>query len=182
MDFAGPLEGKMYLIAVDAFSKWPEVVIMDTTTTSKTIDALRDMFARWGLPHQLVKDNGPQFTSIEFENFIKSNGVRSAPYHQATNWLAKRLVQSFKQALHVSKKEKRSLIHRVATFLFQYRNAAHATTEIPPAELMIGHMMRNQLDLLRPDLRNTIVNKQTRQVMTRSASFLCWGEGDGPRL
>ena len=28
MDFAGPVEGKMYLIAVDAFSKWPEVVIM----------------------------------------------------------------------------------------------------------------------------------------------------------
>ena len=94
----------MYLIAVDAFSKWPEVVIMDTTTASKTIDALRDMFARWGLPHQLVTDNGPQFTSIEFENFIKSNGVvhiRSAPYHPATNGLAERFVQSFKQALHV---------------------------------------------------------------------------------
>ena len=113
VDFAGPLEGKMYLTAMDAFSKWPEVVIMDTTTTSKTIDALRDMFARWGLPHQLATDNGPQFTSIEFENFIKRNGVvhiRSALYHPATNKLAERFVQSFKQALHFSKKEKHSLI------------------------------------------------------------------------
>ena len=39
----------MYLIVVDAFSKWPEVVIIDTITTSKTIDARREMFARWGL-------------------------------------------------------------------------------------------------------------------------------------
>ena len=39
----------MYLIVVDAFSKWPEVVILDTITTSKTIDARREMFARWGL-------------------------------------------------------------------------------------------------------------------------------------
>lgn len=75
MDFPDPLEGKMYLIAVDAFSKQPEVVIIDTTTSSKTIDALRDMFAHWGLPHRLVTDNGPQFTSVEFEKFIKSNPV-----------------------------------------------------------------------------------------------------------
>lgn len=34
---------------------------------------------------------------------------------------------------------------------------------------MIGHIMRNQLDLLRPELKNRIVNKQTCKVMTRSA-------------
>ena len=131
------------------------------------------MFARWGLPHQLVTDNGPQFTSLEFENFIKSNGVihiRSAPYHPATNGHVERFVQSFKQALHISKEERRSLNHRVATFLFQYRNTAHATIEILPAELMIGHIMRNRLDLLHPNLRNTVVNKQTCQVMTMSAA------------
>ena len=54
---------------------------------------------------------------------------------------------------------------------------------IPPAELMIGHIMKNQLDLLCPDLRNTIVNKQTRQEITRSTAvprdFLV---GDGLRL
>ena len=44
MDFASPLVGKMYLIVVHAFSEWPKVVIMDAITTSKTIDALRDMY------------------------------------------------------------------------------------------------------------------------------------------
>lgn len=104
MDFAGPLKGKMYLIVVETLSKWPEVVIMDTATTIKTIEAVRDSFAHWGQPHQLVTDNGPQSTSVEFENFIKSIGVvhiQSAQYHPATNSLADRFVQSFKHALHV---------------------------------------------------------------------------------
>ena len=32
IDFAGPFQGKMFLIIVDAHSKWPEVIIMSSTT------------------------------------------------------------------------------------------------------------------------------------------------------
>ena len=55
------------------------------------IELLRTVFARNGLPEQIVSDNGPQFTSSKFENFMKENGIthfRSAPYHPATNGLA----------------------------------------------------------------------------------------------
>ena len=88
----------MFLIVVDAHSKWPEVVPMRKTTTDKTINVLRGMFARWGIPHQLVSDNGPQFTSEQFEMFMKDNNVkhlRGAPYNPSTNGLAERFVQSF---------------------------------------------------------------------------------------
>ncbi|KAJ8346504.1 hypothetical protein SKAU_G00279050 [Synaphobranchus kaupii] len=100
VDFAGPFEGHMYLVVVDAHSKWPEVHIMDSTTASKTIQVLRGLFSRYGIPHILVSDNGPQFCSEEFSAFLKSNGVkhiRSAPYHPATNGLAEHFVQTFKQ-------------------------------------------------------------------------------------
>ena len=50
VNFAGPFQGKSFLIVVDAYSKWPEVVAMDETTTDKTVDALRAIFARWGIP------------------------------------------------------------------------------------------------------------------------------------
>ena len=51
-------------------------------------------------PEQLVSDNGPQFTSTKFENFMSGKGIthfRSAPYHPTTNGLAKQLVRTFKQ-------------------------------------------------------------------------------------
>ena len=76
VDFAGPLQGKMYFVIVDAHSKWPEVFEMASTTSKKTIDILRYVFAQYGLPDQLVSDNGPQFTSDEFQQFLCLNGIK----------------------------------------------------------------------------------------------------------
>ena len=96
LDFAGPFQGAMFLLAVDAHSKWPEVHIMKDTTTTKTIDVLRNIFSSYGIPEQLVTDNGPQFISDDFAMFVRMNGIkhiRCAPYHPATNGLVERFVQ-----------------------------------------------------------------------------------------
>ena len=45
IDFAGPFRGSMYLIMVDAHSKWPEVIRINKTT-QKTIEVLKMVFAR----------------------------------------------------------------------------------------------------------------------------------------
>ena len=69
--------------------------IMSTTTVSKTTKVLRVMFAAYGMPDQIVTDNGPHLISSEFDTFLKQNRVkhvRSAPYHSSTNKLAKRFV------------------------------------------------------------------------------------------
>ncbi|XP_061094922.1 uncharacterized protein K02A2.6-like [Conger conger] len=111
IDFAGPFMGTTFLVVVDACSKWPEVFTMNSTTTSHTIDVLRSLVARTGVPEQLVSDNGPQFTANEFQMFLKRNGVRhitSAPYHP-------------------------------------------------------GRGLRSRLDLLKPNLRRTVKDRQMKQ-------------------
>ena len=174
VDFAGPVEGKMFMVVVDAFSKWPEVTIMPSTTTQMTIEQLRDnIFARWGIPSVVVTDNDPQFLAQEFEWFMKLNSIKhykSSPYHPATNGLAERFVQTLKRALRVSRKEPRTLQHRLANFLLTYRNSRHASTEVSPATLMINRDVRSRLHLLRPDLLGTVMRAATRQVMDRSAA------------
>ena len=65
-----------------------------STTSERTVDILSTIFARNGLPQQLVSDNGPQFVSEEFREFLRFN--ESAPYHPATNGLAERFVHTFK--------------------------------------------------------------------------------------
>ena len=85
--------------------KYPEIVLMRKTSASETVSVLRTVFARHGLPLQIVSDNGPQFVSEEFRHFLSVNGVRhvfSAPYHPSTNEQAERLVQSFKQCMKSS--------------------------------------------------------------------------------
>lgn len=106
IDFAGPFLGSMFLIIVDAYSKWPIVRQMKSTTSSQVIEVLRSVFADNGLPDSLVSDNAPNFVSEEMELFLKKNGVkhiRSAPYHPKTNGLAERFVQTFKQAMKAAK-------------------------------------------------------------------------------
>ena len=98
IDFAGPFMQRMFLIIVDAYSKWMDVVMMTSTTSENTINALRYLFSSYGLPVEIVSDNGPQFVSEEFEIFLKENGVRhirSAPYHPASNGEAERAVRTF---------------------------------------------------------------------------------------
>ena len=90
IDYAGPFLGKMFLIMIDAYSKWIEVHPVNTATSRVTIEKLRSTFAIHGLPMTIVSDNGSNFCSEEFEEFIVKNGIlhrRTAPYHPASNGL-----------------------------------------------------------------------------------------------
>ena len=58
-----------------------------------------DLFSSYGLPEEVVSDNGPQFVSHEFSNFMKMNGIKhtlTPPYHPASNGAAERSVQILK--------------------------------------------------------------------------------------
>ena len=121
-DYAGPYEGTMILIVIDEYSKWLEVIPVTAATSSVTIDHLHSMFATHGLPKTLVTDNGTQFTSIEFESFMKENGIRhirSSPYHLSSNGLAERAVQCFKEGVKKYPSTE-ALQTRLSRFLFWY--------------------------------------------------------------
>ena len=164
VDYAGPYQGKMFLVVVDAHSKWMEVSIVNSTTTAITTQKLRSMFATHGLPRTVVSDNGSVFTSSEFEDFLQKNGIRhirTAPYHPASNGLAERAVQTLKEGL--KKLTDGCLETKLSRFLFQYRITPHTTTGQTPAQLLIGRCLRSHLDQLLPDLTSHVQDKQQFQ-------------------
>lgn len=100
--YAGPFMGHMYLILVDAHSKWLDAILMQSISAAKTIEKLSRVFATYGVPKKIVTDNGPSFASEEFKLFTSANGIKhifSAPYHPSSNGLAERGVQTVKQGL-----------------------------------------------------------------------------------
>ena len=102
IDFAGPLEGKMVLVIIDATSKFMDAHVMSGSSTNATLDKLRHTFALHGLPRCIVSDNGPSFASEDFNTFCLQNGIKHvkvSPYHPASNGLAERAVQTLKFAL-----------------------------------------------------------------------------------
>lgn len=164
VDYAGPFFGEMFLVIVDAHSKWLDIYPTKTCTSQVTIEKLRQSFSVFGLPKMLVSDNGTCFTSAEFETFMKQNGichVRSAPFHPSSNGLAERAVQTFKEGM---KKMKEGTIQtRLSRFLFGYRITPHITTGLSPAELMMSRRLRSALDLVVPDVKTKVQQKQLKQ-------------------
>ena len=111
-----------------------------------------------------MSDNGTGFTSCEFQEFLKRNGIRhitTAPYHPASNGLAERAVQTLKEGL--KKSTDGDIETRLARFLFHYRTTPHTTTGVTPAELLMGRKLRSHLDLLQPDLSSRILARQAAQ-------------------
>ena len=140
--------------------------MVPSTSSRCTIDALRTTFATHGLPEIVVSDNGTAYTSAEFQEFTKRNGIRhitSSPYHPSSNGLAERAVQTFKEGMRKGKATTSDLQLRLTRFLFQYRITPHSTTGISPAELLMNRRPRSQLDLMHPSVASRVVVNQERQ-------------------
>ncbi|XP_054257498.1 uncharacterized protein K02A2.6-like [Macrosteles quadrilineatus] len=172
IDFAEDTNSRQQmLVLVDSFSKWIEVFVMKSTSSLKTIERLRSLFASYGLPDTLVSDNGPSFTSFEFKEFLKKNGVRfvlSPPYHPASNGAAERCVQEVKknllrQVLSEGGTGSLTLQHKLDNFLMTYRNTPNTVTGLTPAELFLNWKPKTRLALLKPNLNARIDTNLDRQ-------------------
>ena len=53
-------------VAIDKFTKWPEVELVRKVTAQSTIKFLKGLVARFGVPNRIITDNGTQFTSCAF--------------------------------------------------------------------------------------------------------------------
>ena len=166
IDYMGRFLNHYYLIVVDAYSKWLEVIVMNTITSTNTIDALLSLFTRYGLCEEIVSDNGTQFTSDEFNDFCARHGIRhirTAPGQPQSNGQAERYVETVKSALTKGVAGGSGTLSTVLNkFLFSYRSTPHATTAVSPAELFMKRQLRTVLDLLRPTANDSFQNARQR--------------------
>jgi hypothetical protein len=184
IDFAGPVGGHTYLVLVDAYSKYPEVVKMSGTTTTSTLNVLRDIFSRQGLPEVLVSDNGPQFSSQEFAEFCAQNGIihrTSAVHKPSSNGQAERVVQILKSAIKQAGLDKTNVDSKIAKYMLIYRVTPHSTTGESPSMLLMGRRLRTRLDLLVPSVRSH-VEKGQDYIMSRTAHRGCREFSPGDRV
>lgn len=166
IDFA-EIDKQHFLVVVEVHSKWVEIFPTQLTNTEKTINLLRHLWASYGFPTELVSDNGPPFTSREFEDFLRNNGVRyvlSPPSSQA-----KRVVQTFKNAWERLQAQSVAPHLCLAHFLLTYHNTPHTVTERTPAELFLKRQPHIRLTLLKPDTSAVVLKHQAQQKSAHDA-------------
>ena len=133
------------------------------------ITRLRRLFAAYGHPEHVVTDNGTQFTSAEFKNFMHQNGIlhsTSAPGHPASNGLAERYVQTFKSGIKKLSQTTLDIEDKISVFLMQYCCTPNCTTGQSPADLVLNRHMQTRLDLMHPDTAVTVRKKQYAEVLS----------------
>ncbi len=166
IDFAGPFLNNMFMVVVDAYSKWLEVFRMSQITSQATITRLKRLFSAYGLPEQIVTDNATTFTSEEFQRFVKQNGIlhtTAAPRHPATNGLAERYVQTFKMGMKKLNNEQMCIDDKISLFLLRNRTTPNCTTGQSPSDLFLKRHVRTRLDFLKPNIQETVRRKQYLQ-------------------
>jgi transposase InsO family protein len=45
-------------------------------TAAKAVEIIKDIMYRFGIPNNIITDNGTQFTVTEFKNFCADSGIR----------------------------------------------------------------------------------------------------------
>ena len=93
------LKGLTYLVTVDHYSDFYELDQLPTIQSSAVIQATKQHFGRYGVPHTLISDNGTQYTSDLFKTFAnkyKFHHVTSSPYWSQSNGRVEASVKSAK--------------------------------------------------------------------------------------
>ena len=97
--------GELLLVAIDAYSRFPEVEILTSTSTSATIPRLHRIFATRGIPRVIRFDNGPPFHSSDFTKFLQEHGITHipiTPLWPRTNGQVENFLKPIKEAIQAA--------------------------------------------------------------------------------
>ena len=138
------LEDTRYLLVVDYYSRYPEVIKLSSTTSSAVITILKSIFSRHGVPEILRSDNGPQFDSQEMSASYGFQHKSSSPHYPQSNGQAERMIQTVKRLLKKSSDPYMALLI--------YRSTPLSWCGLSPAELLMGRRLRANLPLVKEQL------------------------------
>ena len=159
IDFCGPFPtGEYLLVVIDAYSRFPEVDIIRSTSATAIIPKLDRIFATHGIPAVLRSDNGPPFTSHEIKKYMEENGIehqRITPLWPQANSEAESFMKPLTKAIRSAHAEGKQWTKHLYKFLLNYRTTPHTTTRYAPATLLFNRQVRNKLPQLTPEEPST---------------------------
>ena len=151
--------GQSYLLIVDYYSKYPEIVNLNNNlTASNVIGKIKSIFARHGIPAIVITDAGKQFTGDLFAQFSEEwrfTHKVASPHHQQTNGLAERTIQSIKNLI------KKTIDNNEDVYLalLSFRNTP-VYDSFSPSQILMSRCLRDNLPIQKRFLQPKVIDKR----------------------
>ncbi|GBN84551.1 Transposon Tf2-6 polyprotein [Araneus ventricosus] len=144
IDLVGPLppsRGYTYaLTCVDRFSRWPEVIpLKDIKAQTVAFEFYANWIAIFGVPERLTSDQGRQFESRLFREFVRLPGVKvvhTTPYRPQANGSVERLHRQLKSAIRAHATETWTVV--LPSILLGIRASVKEPLNCSVAEMVYG--------------------------------------------
>ena len=140
-----------YLLIIDYFSRYIEIAKLNSESAACVIKHMKSIFARHGIPQEVISDNGPQYSSREFSKFAEEYGFvhsTSSPKYPQSNGEAERGVQTVKSLLKKTENQDDPYLA-----LLVYRSTPLSVSGYSPAELLMNRKLRTTLPILPENLK-----------------------------
>ena len=158
IDITGPhpvsKAGNRFILTVlDHFSKWTEAFAIRNHEATTVAKILADqVFARFGIPLQLLSDRGPEFESALMKELCVALGIdklRTTGYKPSTNGALERFHRTLNSMLaKVVADNHKDWDDRLQSVMAAYRASPHDSTGFTPNFVLLGRECRAPLDLL----------------------------------
>ena len=155
-DIVGPMpKGKggcrFLLTAICMASKWPEAIPLRSITAKAVAEGMIEIFARTGIPLQLLSDQGSQFVGSLVTKLCRNlniDKIKTTPYHPECNGVVERMHGTLGAMLTKASSVGLDWVGQVPFALFALRSTPNRDTHFSPFQLVYGHQVRTPLDIL----------------------------------
>ncbi|KMQ93212.1 integrase core domain protein [Lasius niger] len=132
------------LTMIDRFSRWPEAIpLIEISADTVATAFYTHWIARFGSPHTITTDQGPQFEAAVFKaltNLVGCKRIRTSAYHPAANGILERWHRTLKNSIICHSKE--NWIEVLPTVLLGLRTCLKEDLHASPAEMLYGSTLR----------------------------------------
>lgn len=166
MDFVGPIDplsnGKSYiLVCTDYVTKWVEARVMTHARDNKVAEFFyEEIFTKYGIPREIVSNQGPQFTSTSIAALVNEYNIRhkkSTPYHPQAKGQVEVTNRDLEAILtKIVALYKKDWSNRLPKAIWAYRTTWKTTTGFTPFEMVYGKTAMMPIDFEHKTLRTTL--------------------------
>ena len=133
---------------IDYYSRWPEVYFTPKIEAVDVISFMKEVFSREGFCAEIVTDNGVQFHSAEFEEFLLQRNIKhtfASLYYPQVCGEIERFNGVLNNAVKTAISCGEDIYDAIREFLCVYRSTVHFATGQAPSVLLHSREMRTGL-------------------------------------